>query len=125
MPGHIVRGLLVTRPLPSEGDALEINAGCHTGGYIKVEAVDQGDDLLPGRSRQECDVFTGDATAHRVSWRGDATVPTAWPEIGGDTVFPWKTQKPSRMIRFFMKNAELYSSRLVKSAHADSRAAGA
>tara|TARA_B100001123_G_scaffold46945_1_gene47703 strand:- start:121 stop:756 length:636 start_codon:yes stop_codon:yes gene_type:complete len=107
-------GLLVTRPLLSEGGALEINGRCHAGGYIKVEVVDQGDELLPGRSREECDVFTGDATAHRVTWRGDATVPAARPEFGGDTVFPWKTKKPFRKIRFFMKNAELYSLRFVR-----------
>ena len=107
-------GLLVTRPLLSEGGALEFNGRCHPGGYIKVEVVDQGHELLPGRSREECDVFTGDATAHRVTWRGDATVPAARPEFGGDTVFPWKTEKPFRKIRFFMRNAELYSLRFVR-----------
>jgi hypothetical protein len=106
-------GLLVTRPLLSDGEALEINARCRKDGYIRVEVVDHGDELLVGRSRDDCDVFSGDSTAHRVTWKGDSTLPTAGEEFGGDTVYPWKTQTPFRKIRFFMKNAELYSFRFV------------
>ncbi len=110
--GPVREGLLVTRPLLSDGEALDINARCRKDGYIKVEVVDHGDDQLPGRGREDCDVFTGDSTCHRVTWEGDGTIPVALPDFGGDTVFPWKKQKPFRKLRFFMKNAELYSFRM-------------
>ena len=44
-----------------------------------------------------------------MSWKGDPMLPVARPEFGGSTVFPWKKQEPYRKLRFFMKNAELFS----------------
>ena len=111
--GAVREGLLVTRPFLSDGENLIINAKCGSGGYVQVEVVDHYDEIIPGRNREECDVFTGDSVAHKVSWQGDETIPVVHPEFGGDTVYPWKKQVPFRKLRFFMKNAELYSFRLV------------
>ncbi len=107
--GPVREGLLVTRPFLSDGEKLVINGRCGAGGYIRAEVVDHCDELMPGRGREECDVFTGDSVAHTVTWKGDSSIPAARPEFGGDTVYPWKKQTPFRKLRFFMKNAELYS----------------
>jgi len=110
--GPVREGLLVTRPLLSDGENLIINARCGPGGYIRAEVTDHYDDVMPGRGREDCDVFTGDSTSHTLTWKGDGRIPAARPEFGGDTVFPWKKQVPFRKLRFFMKNAELYSFRM-------------
>jgi hypothetical protein len=107
--GAVREGLLVTRPFMSDGTGLVINARCGTDGYIVVEVVDDYDEPLKDRRREDCDVFTGDSTAHRMSWKGDPMLPVARPEFGGSTVFPWKKQEPYRKLRFFMKNAEIFS----------------
>ena len=110
--GAVREGLLVTRPLFSDGENLLINARCKPGGYIRVEVVDHYDETIPGHGREDCDVFTGDSTAHTVTWKGNSAIPVVRPEYGGDTVYPWKKQAAFRKLRFFMKNAELYSFRL-------------
>ena len=110
--GPVREGMLVTRPFFSEGESLVINAKCGHNGYIRVEAVDAFDEIIAGRSREQCDVFAGDKIAHTVTWKRDGTLPVARMERGGDTMYPWKSQPPFRKLRFFMKNAELYSFRL-------------
>ena len=107
--GSVREGFLVTRPFFSEGTRLIINGKCGPNGYIKVEALDQNDMVIDGRSADDCDVFTADSTAHTVTWKGDGTLPVTPVEYGGDTVYPWKTQMPFRKLRFFMKSAKLYS----------------
>ncbi len=107
--GSVREGLLITRPFLSDGENLIINAKCGSRGYIQVEVLDHYDVVIEGRGREDCDVFSGDSTAHKVTWKGDGTIPVARPEFGGDTVYPWKKQTPFRKLRFFMKNAQLYS----------------
>ncbi|MAE64990.1 MAG: hypothetical protein CMJ18_12035 [Phycisphaeraceae bacterium] len=111
--GPMREGMLVTRPFLSEGERLVINARCGANGYVRVEALDARDEVLADRGREQCDVFTGDDTAHTVTWNGDAALPVARMEVGGDTMFPWKSQPPHRKLRFYMKDAELYSFRVV------------
>ena len=109
--GPVREGIMVTRPLLSDGQQLMINARCKTNGYVRVEVVDQYDEIISGLSKEDCDVFTGDDVAHKVTWKGSANIPVARPEFDGDTIFPWKKQVPFRKLRFFMKNAQLYSFR--------------
>ena len=108
---HRVReGLLQTQPFGSHGDRLLINAACGPDGYIKVEVTDPSGKVLPDNSLDEADVFTGDATRHEVSWRGDPTV------RGLEGTADWKRRRaPYRALRFVMRDAELYSFRLVSS----------
>ena len=73
--GREREGLLVTQPFLSPGDRLVINAACGASGSIRVEVTDEAERALPGRSLENCDVFTGDATEHVVTWNGDPTFP--------------------------------------------------
>ena len=107
--GSVREGMLVTRPFSSEGESLTINAKCGGNGYIKIEVLDQYDEIIEGRSKEACDVFTADSTAHNVTWNGDGSLPVAPMSGGGDTIYPWKSQPQFRKLRFFMKDAELYS----------------
>ena len=108
---HRVReGLLQTQPFGSYGDRLIINAACGPEGYIKVEVTDPSGKAITGHTLDDADVFTGDATRHEVTWKGDPTVRT--PEAKTD----WKTRRaPYRALRFVMRDAELYSFRLLNS----------
>ncbi len=110
---HRVReGMLATQPLIAAGDTLILNAACGPDGYIKVEIADVRDEVLPGRSRDRCDPFTGDSTAHVVTWDGDSHLPMPSPTSAG-TVY--KSRPEHRRLRFIMRDAELYSFQIVSS----------
>ena len=98
-------GFLVTQPLLSRGDRLEINACCGPDGYVVAEVTDVMHNVLPGRVRTECDRFLGDSVAHQVTWRGDPSIPM--PDATG-----MREGIAYRRIRFFIRDAELYSFRL-------------
>jgi hypothetical protein len=105
-------GILVTRPLISRGTCLKINAACAPGGSVAVEVVDHNDDVLPGFSKAECDVFTGDKIAHTVTWNGRNRIPV------GSTVrakYPEPERERFRKLRFYMRKAHLYSLALTAS----------
>jgi hypothetical protein len=80
---------LTTHPLPWSGEGLTLNARVTApAGYVTAALLDVGDvgdvgamadvpegsghplPALPGYGDNECDTFTGDATQHRVTWRG-------------------------------------------------------
>ena len=79
--GPTRRGILVTRPLISEGRWLKANLRCYGGGSIAAEIVDLREQVIPGFSRQECDVFRGDSVEHTFSWKGR----TEMPALPGET----------------------------------------
>ena len=93
-------GAVITRPLISLGTKLVINARCAPGGSIRVEIADRKDDVIAPCTKEACDPFTGDDTAHTVTWKGNALTPV--PE---DARVCW------RKIRFFLRDAELFSFR--------------
>ncbi|MFQ5484537.1 MAG: hypothetical protein ACE5DO_04285 [Desulfobacterales bacterium] len=76
--GHARPGILITRPLISDGTKLVINAGCKNEGAIAAEIGDVNDDVIPGFSREECDIFTSNSVKHTFSWRGKTEIPV-WP----------------------------------------------
>jgi hypothetical protein len=96
-------GIVVTRPLISLGTKLEINARCAPGGYVRVEVADHTDEVIEPCSRDSCDPFTGDSVRHTVTWNGEAGIPTTH---GRGT---W------RKLRFFLRDAELFSFRFTDS----------
>ena len=100
------RGILITRPLISDGTVLVVNARCGTRGSIAAEIVDVEDNVLPGFSRRECDTFTGDSVRHTVSWNGRTEVPAGPAERA---VYPEPARERFRKVRFFMEDAQLYS----------------
>src|ERR1019366_2965173 len=67
--GPVREGILITRQLGSDGTGAIMNAVCGPGGYIDVEIMNQGDDVMPGYSRKEFDRFTGDTVRHQLSWQ--------------------------------------------------------
>ena len=90
-------GYVETKPIYSEGSKLIINARCNTDGYVAVEVMDNWNNVWPGFTRGECDVFNGDSVDHVVSWEGRSEV----------NEVPWCVK-----LRFWMRNAELYSFRI-------------
>jgi hypothetical protein len=67
-------GNLITRPFTLRADRLLVNAQCQ-GGRIVAELTEPNPReprgaLVPGFSQDDCDGFTGDSTAHALSWRG-------------------------------------------------------
>ena len=102
-------GIFITRPVISSGNRLVINARCGTGGSVAVEVVDINDQVLPGCSREECDVLAGDAVSHVVSWQGRTEIPVLATERAE---YPKPEVERFRKIRFYLHNADLYSFQL-------------
>ena len=72
-----------------------VNAKTAEGGCVAAELLDAKNRVIPGFSRKECVPFTGDSVRHVLAWN-TAELPEA--EL--------KTEKK---IRFFLKNADLFS----------------
>lgn len=89
-------GYVLTKPFKSAGDGLTINARCRPGGSIRVAVLDSDRNPLPGRTDEQCDAFTGDACAHRVTWGGASSLGT-----------PGKW----RQLLFMIRDAEIFSFR--------------
>jgi len=106
---HVRQGIMITRPLISEGSNLVINAACSGKGTITAEVADVSDSILPGFSRQECDVFSGDSINHVMSWRGRTDIPVH----KGRSTYPEPENRRFRKFRFFLRDAEIYSMQLV------------
>ena len=104
--GPTRRGILVTRPLISDGRRLTANIRCHEGGSVAAEIVNLRDEVIPGYGRHECDIFTGDAVQHTFSWKGKTELPAVPTE---PAQYPKPEFERFRKIRFFMEKAELYS----------------
>ena len=104
-------GMILTQPWVSAGDRVVINAACGPDGYVKVEALDVHDQVLPGRTRDDCDAFTGDAIEHVVTWRGDPDLPVE----GQDTGEVYGRRLPYRRLRFILRDAAIYSFQIASS----------
>jgi hypothetical protein len=89
-------GILVTRPVKSNGGRLVINAECRTGGSIVAELADLEDNVLSGFNKGACEPFVGNAVNHELRWRNQ-------PRISADA---------GLKVRFFLRNADLYSFRI-------------
>lgn len=100
------RGILITRPLISGGMQLVVNARCREGGSLAAEVVNMRDEVFPGYSRQECDVFQGDNVRHVFSWKGKTELP---PVSTRRADYPKPEFERYRKFRFYMDNVEVYS----------------
>ncbi len=93
-------GIVVTRPLVTQGTKLQINARCAPGGSVRVEVADSNDDVIGSCSIDRNDPFTGDAVEHTVTWSGDPAIPLEPDE-----------RASLRKVRFYLRDAELFSFR--------------
>jgi len=104
---HERPGYVLTRPFKSAGDRLLINARCRPGGSIQVAVLDHDRNPLPGREAEKSDPFTGDKTAHEVTWGGQSEMglPAKW-----------------RQLLFMIRDSEIFSFRCVgQSAEAEKK----
>jgi hypothetical protein len=112
---HRVReGMLATQPLIAAGDTLVINGACGPDGYIKVEVANVRNEVLPGKSLDQCDPFTADDTSHVVTWNGDHKIPVPSP-AAASTVSGYTSRPEHRRFRFIMRDAELYTFQITDS----------
>lgn len=64
-------GTLTTRPVKFSGRRLFVNAA-PGGGELRVEALDEQGNVIPGFGRDACEPVTADRTLQPVTWRGGA-----------------------------------------------------
>ena len=91
--GPVREGIVITRSLRTSGTELVLNAACGENGYIQVEATDSDENVFAGFRRDDCDTFTGDSVRTTITWNGRSAIPHA-----GQV-----------RLRFYMRNASLYS----------------
>jgi len=89
---EVREGRLVIRPFFCEGGTLIINARCNKAGAIRVAMAQDGKPPQPGRRRDDCVPFTGDATAHRMAWTTGTMIPNGWI-----------------ILHFYIDNADLFT----------------
>jgi hypothetical protein len=88
-------GWLITRREMLREPQITINTKTAVSGYVMAELLDANDRVIPGFSRQNCIPFTGDSIRHVLKWKTDG--------------FPRKQVEAEKKIRFFLKNAGLFS----------------
>lgn len=88
-------GVIVTRILKWPGGKLRINADAAKG-ELKVRVSDAARKIIPGFDYDDCETFTGDATAHEVKWRGTSLDTLAGKEL---------------RFEFFLREADLFTFR--------------
>ncbi len=92
-------GTLTTKPLVLEGDKLIINTKAPLG-RVAVEILDPRNQRpIPGFTKADCVLFSGDAIRHRVRWKGKSDL----SKLAGKTI----------QLRFYLKRAKLYSFAIV------------
>ena len=87
----------MTKPIVFKGDRLVINYSTSAAGGVRIEIQDAEGRPLKGFSRADCHEIFGDEIEREVTWKQGAGV--------GDLA-----SKPVRL-RFFLKDAELFSFR--------------
>ncbi len=90
-------GEVITKPLSWKGKSLEVNCEVNKGGSLKVELQDSEGNALPGFALADCDSFSGDDTAAKISWGGKGELSA----LAGKNL----------RVRFALSNGDLYSMR--------------
>lgn len=88
-------GWLISRREPFRVPRVTINAKTAADGYVVAELLDTQNKPIPGFTRDQCEPFTGDATAHVLEWK-TGELPAQYLDV-------------DKKIRFYVKNANLYS----------------
>ena len=87
-------GLLLTRPLLWQGEALEINASSGNG-MIQVEVLSEGGEVVEGFERTSSVEFGGDALRQQMQWKDGRTMAV----LNGRCI----------RLKFYLSTAALYS----------------
>jgi predicted GH43/DUF377 family glycosyl hydrolase len=95
MRAGAAEGWLITRREPFHEPAVTINARTAADGFVIAEILDRRNRVVPGFSRNDGLAFTGDTVSHLLRWK----VPR----------FPAGATRDDYKIRFWLKNAELFS----------------
>lgn len=88
-------GWLITRREPFRTPRVWINARTGREGHIVAEILDRRNRVVPGFSREECQAFSGDSVRHLLGWQ--------------TAQFPASRRDPDYKIRFWLRDAELFS----------------
>lgn len=88
-------GSLISRRERLQVPRVTINARTGPYGYVAAEVLDRDNRVIPGFSRRECRVFSGDKVAHVLTW---STV-----------AFPEAVVRSDKKLRFILRQADLYS----------------
>lgn len=95
MHAGLVEGWFISRREVFRTPRVSINAKCAPGGYVIAELLDRNDDVIPGFSKAECIPFKGDSTHYLMRWK--------------TAEFSGKIADSDKKVRFFLKDADLYS----------------
>lgn len=88
-------GWLISRREMFRTPKVCINARTGRDGYVLAELLDRENKPIKGFSRADCVSFKGDSICHTLEWKSKA--------------FQKEMLQPCKKIRFFLKNADLYS----------------
>lgn len=88
-------GWLITRREPFHTPAVTINARTAPDGFVAAEILDRRNRVVPGFSKRDCLAFTGDSVRHVLKW--------STPQL------PSKPKRDDYKLRFWLKDAELFS----------------
>jgi len=88
-------GWLISRREVFRVPRVAVNARTASDGYVLAEILDRDNHPLPGFTRDDCTPLVGDATDHVLQWKTKE--------------FPKDPLAEDKKIRFFLKNADLYS----------------
>lgn len=95
MAADASEGWLISRREPMREPQVYINAVTRTDGHISAELLNRKNQTVPGFSRQDCITFQGDSVKHALRWKTES--------------FTSQQLKGDFKIRFWIKNADLYS----------------
>lgn len=88
-----VTGTVLTKNLINAGGALRVNYST-SGGSLKVEVLDENNNVLAGYGQADCVPLTGDSVSQVVTWTTQSELPAS----------------PARLrLRFLLQNASVYS----------------
>lgn len=88
-------GRLISRREVFNTPKVTINARCAPGGYVTAEILDRNNNVIPGFGKLYCKPFTGDSVRGELSWK--------------TREFPPELMDKDKKIRFYIRNADLYS----------------
>lgn len=88
-------GNLITKREMMKKPKIVINAKTGEGGFVKAEIRDPENNVIPGFSVEDCVPFEGDEVEHILRWKSEK--------------FPENQQNSLKKIRFYLKNADIYS----------------